>query len=59
MNDFLNILIKDISSIVDTLIKAQIVDNSFEWFGYVFNQEHIILNGFITFVGLYFIRTNK
>ena len=32
MNDFLNILIKDISSIVDTLIKAQIVQSKEDLF---------------------------
>jgi Na+/proline symporter len=31
--------------------------NSKSWFNYVFSFELLILNGFITFIGLYFLRT--
>jgi len=46
-------------TIISPFITFLIVTNSERWFGYVFNQEHIILNGLITFVGLYFLKLNK
>ncbi len=34
-------------------------DNSYEWFGYKFGFELLILNGLLTFIGLVMLRTRK
>jgi Na+/proline symporter len=46
-------------AILSPFITYYINLNSESWFNYVFSFELLILNGFLTFVGLYLLRTNK
>ena len=46
-------------TILSPIITYIIVINSKNWFNYEFGFESLILNGMITFIGLYFLRKNK
>jgi ABC-type multidrug transport system permease subunit len=46
-------------AIVSPFITYYINLNSESWFNYVFSFELLILNGLLTFVGLYLLKTNK
>ena len=46
-------------TILSPIITYIIVINSKEWFNYEFGFESLILNGLITFIGLYLLRKNN
>ena len=48
-----------ILAIISPFITYYISINSEKWFNYVFSFELLILNGFITFAGLYLLKNKK
>ena len=60
---FTKIQIKDryvpIVAILSPVISYIIKTNSPDWFGYTFSFEHLILNGLLTFIGLWILAKEK